>query len=114
MLLARREWRTVIRIPVVVDTDNSGPAPAEDHIAHGTSKVFSSMVVHQLLVKIQRSRASRRLVSSVQQSRNFQRGKELQGQRDLSQTPPSSPERHDSTTHIDLKLHAFLCRVCLV
>lgn len=110
MLLARMEWSLVIRIPVVVDTDDSGPVPAEHHIAHGTSQMFSFLVVHQLLVKIQRSRESRRLVSSVQQSRKFQRGKELQGQPDLSQTP----ERHDSTTHIDLKLHAFLCRVCLV
>lgn len=114
MLLATKEWRPVIRIPVVVDTDDSGPVPAEDRIAHGTSKVFPSLVVHQLLVKIQRSRASRRLVSSVQESRKFQRGKELQGQRDESQTPPSSSEKHDSTTHIDLKLHAFLFRVCLV
>lgn len=46
----------------MVDTGNSGPVPAEDHISCGTLKVFSSMVIHQLPDEFQRSRLSKMLV----------------------------------------------------
>lgn len=43
----------------------------------------------------------------VQQARKFQRGKELQGDGSEPECHNPRPEDNDSTTHIDLKLHAF-------
>lgn len=85
----------------------------------------TSCAVHQMcslfwwsitcyLVKIQRPRASRRLVSSFQQIRKIPTRQGASGAARWPERHPPRPEDHDPTTHIDLKLHEFLYRVCLV
>lgn len=78
------------RIPVVVDADDSGRVPAEDHIVCGTLpvEVFCSLVVHRLARQeptVQVSQQDGHYLGARQESRKFRRGKELQGRTDLSQ-----------------------------
>lgn len=105
------------RIPVVVDTGNSGPVPAEDHISCGTLKgvLFSGGPSVAKRDQMVQGRRGGLCVCGGQASREIPT---RQGASGAERFEPGRhrprTEDHNSTTHIDIKLHAFLCRVGLV